>query len=190
MQESNNSIPEPNVASELVRERGVRVSACSECGACTEVCPVAFAMDVSPADLMTQAKKGAGEALLTHTAPWVCTDCRRCSEVCPVRIDVARAMEGLRLLAYRTGCAPAGEPLVRLHQLFWDEVSRRGRVHELSLLWRLRHAVPGWRKKLALVAALLGRRKLSFRAAGVREWPGLEASTEAVGSSVSQGERG
>lgn len=181
---------ELNVAGELLRERDVDLSPCTECGVCTDVCPVAFAMDPPPADLVIQARKGAGRQLFTHTSPWVCTDCRRCSDACPVDIDVARAMEGLRLLAYQKGCAPADNPIVHLHELFWDEVDGRGRVHELSLLWGLRRAVPGWRKRLGLVAMLLGKGKLPLRGTAVSEWDGLKAPKEAARTAAPQGESG
>ncbi len=164
---------ELNLARDLVRERVVDLSRCTECGVCTDVCPVAFAMDLPPADLVIQARRGAGRQLLAHASPWLCTDCRRCSEACPEGIDVARAIEGLRLLAHREGSAPEAEPIVRLYELFRDEVDGRGRVHELSLLRGLRRALPGWRKRLGLVAVLLVRRKLSLRAARVKGWPGL-----------------
>jgi len=170
------------VAEELVRLRGVDVTPCTECGACTDVCPVVSRMDVPPADLMTQAKQGAGEDLLAHASPWVCTDCRRCSEVCPVGIDVARAMEGLRLLAHATGQAPSQNTMVRFHELFLKEVAERGRLHELSLIWRLRHLIPDWRGKLAFVMLLLGKRKLPLRIGSPGQWPGPQVLAAEAGS--------
>jgi len=103
----------------------------------------------------------------------VCTDCRRCSVSCPVGIDVARVMEGLRLLAQETGQAPAESPIVRFHRTFMDEIRRRGRLHELSLLWRLRSRTGRRRDRLALATMLLGKGKVSFRAGRPKEWSGL-----------------
>ena len=164
---------EATVAEELLRLRGVDLMSCSECGACTDVCPVASRMDVAPAELMARLKGGAGQDSLTHTSPWVCTDCRRCSVRCPAGIDVARVMEGLRLLARETGEDPTGSPVIQFHQTFMDEITQRGRLHELSLLWRLRHQTGGRRGRLALAAVLLRKGKISFarRSAG-KEWPG------------------
>jgi heterodisulfide reductase subunit C len=179
--------PAQSVAAELLRLRGVDVSPCTECGACSDVCPVRFAMDVPPAELMTRAKRGGGEELLPHSSPWTCTDCRRCSLVCPVSIDVARAMEGLRVLAAEQGQAPAGNPVVEFHRLFTEAIARRGRLHELALLWRLRRSAPGWPGKLGLVAVLLGRGKLPLRPEPLPGWSGVEGlpvvggGTEAAG---------
>jgi len=165
---------EVHVAEGLVRLRQVDVTPCIECGACTDVCPVAFAMDEPPAELMTRAKRGEGLELLGRTSLWVCTDCRHCSEACPVGIDVARAMEGLRLLAYESGETPADNPIVRLHDVFMDEVGERGRLHELSFLWRFRHAITDWRSRLGLPAVLLARGRLPVRVSRPKSWPGLE----------------
>jgi heterodisulfide reductase subunit C len=169
--------PAPSVAGELLRLRGTDVTPCTECGACSEVCPLRFAMDVPPAELMTRAKRGAGEELLPYGAPWVCTDCRRCSLVCPVSIDVARAMEGLRLLAQEKGRAPQGHSVVEFHRLFVEGVARRGRIHELALLWRLRRSVPSWPGRLGLVAVLLGRGKLPLRPERLRGWSEVDGRT-------------
>jgi len=172
---------EVTVAEELLRLRGVDLASCSECGACTDVCPVASRMDVPPAELMARLKGGAGQESLVYASPWVCTDCRRCSVSCPVGIDVARAMEGLRLLARETGEAPADSPIVHFHAAFMDEIAQRGRLHELSLLWRLRHRLGDRRGRLALAAVLLKKGKISLarwwarsstrRSAG-KGWPG------------------
>jgi len=166
---------EVTVAEELLRLRGVDVEPCTECGACSEVCPVVFAMDVPPAELITRLKGGAGEDVLVHVSPWLCTDCRRCSESCPLDIDVARAMEALRLLAQQTAQAPDDNPIVRFHEAFLEEIAQRGRLHELSLLWRFRHQVPGWRSRPGLIMMLLGKGKLSFRGGRCRRWPGPKA---------------
>ena len=177
------------VAEELLRLRGVDVGPCTECGACSEVCPVVFAMDVPPAELITRLKGGAGQDFLVHVSPWLCTDCRRCSETCPVHIDVARAMEGLRLLAHETAQASAEDPVVRFHETFLDEIAQRGRLHELRLLWRFRRQVPGWRSRLGLVTMLLGKGKLSFGGGRCRRWPGPKAlHTGASGAQPGEGE--
>ena len=176
--------PAQSVAAEVLRLRGVDVIPCTECGACSDVCPVRFAMDVPPAELVTRAKRGAGEELLPHSSPWTCTDCRRCSLVCPVSIDVARAMEGLRLLASEKGCTPEGNSVVQFHRLFAEAVAHRGRLHELVLLWRLRRSVPSWPGRLGLVAVLLGRGKLPLRPERLRGW------SEADGHTVVGGDGG
>jgi heterodisulfide reductase subunit C len=177
----------PSVAAELLRLRRTDVSPCTECGACSDVCPVRFAMDVPPAELMTRAKRGAGAELLAHGGPWLCTDCRRCSLVCPVSIDVARAMEGLRLLAQYKGQAPKGHPVVEFHRLFAEGVARRGRVHELALLWRLRRSLPSWPSRLGLVAVLLGRGKLPLRPEALPGWSEAEEPTAVGGDGGGDG---
>jgi len=189
MEEAILSEPKLSLAGELLRLEAVDVRPCTECGACTEVCPVAFAMDAPPAELMVELKKGAGPELLNHRSPWLCTDCGRCSERCPVAIDVARAMEGLRLLAYRSGRAPAQEPVLRFHELFLDEVAQRGRLQELSLLRRFsrdRRALAPWgRGSPGFVALLLRRRKLPLRSSRPVRWPGPELLREKSGSTGS-----
>lgn len=162
------------LAEELYRLRRVEVSACTGCGACSEVCPVVSGMDVPPADLIVQSKEDRPE-VLAAASPWLCTDCRLCSRECPVGIDVARAVEGLRLIAYRRGSAPAQEPMVAFHQAFLEEVAQRGRLHEVSLLRRLRRRWPDRRPPWSRVAMLVGRGKLPLRAARLKGWPGGRA---------------
>lgn len=85
---------------------------------------------------------------------------------------MARAIEGLRLIAYRRGLAPEQEPMVVFHRAFLEEVAERGRLHEVGLLRRLRARGFGGSGRWALVVMLLARGKLPLRAGRAEGWPG------------------
>jgi len=118
---------------ELNQESGVRASKCYQCGKCTAGCPVAFAMDKTPREIMRLVQLGLiDEALQSHTI-WLCAGCVTCSTRCPREVDIARVMETLRIMARRKGIV-AEKKIDLFHSIFLKSVERFGRVYELGLV--------------------------------------------------------
>lgn len=91
--------------SELVRQveelSGQDLLACYQCGKCAAGCPVAFAMDLLPSQVIRLAQLGQIEELLETQTIWLCAACQTCTTRCPKGVDLARIMEALRELALR-----------------------------------------------------------------------------------------
>ena len=119
---------------EVIQESGgVLAEQCYQCGKCTAGCPVVFAMDSTPRQIMRLLQLSmVDEALKTQTI-WLCAGCQTCSVRCPREVDIARVMESLRILARKKGYI--SEKKVNLfHELFLKSVESNGRVHEMGLI--------------------------------------------------------
>lgn len=151
---------------EIERASGVRVDDCYQCGKCTAGCPLSFAMDLGPRQIMRLLQLGLGEEALRAHAPWLCAGCLACAVRCPQGVEVARVMEALRILAKERG--PVPERQVDLFgDLFLASVARYGRVDELGLSVRYNLGSGRWFKDAALAPALFRHGKVRLRPAAI-----------------------
>jgi len=144
-------VPDEQFLKIVEARSGESVSRCYQCRKCTNGCPIAFAMDVRPNQIMRMIQLGLEEEVLRSSAVWICAACQTCTTRCPNDIDIARVMDTLRQLCLEK--YPAAEPkVVKFHQAFLDSVRRHGRVFELGMVARyllaarepLAHARDGW----------------------------------------------
>jgi len=105
---------------------------CYQCGKCSAGCPVAYAMDIPPHQVMRAIQLGL-EEVLQSSAIWLCVFCQTCTARCPCEIDIARVMESLRMLAMERGNKPAEKDMHLFHQEFLNLIKSYGRVPELRL---------------------------------------------------------
>ena len=120
--------------SDVVRGRsGEDVHSCFYCQKCTAGCPVAYAMDYKPAQMLRLIQLGQRDTVLSSSAIWLCVSCDACGTRCPNDIRLAPMFDTLRHMALERGYAP--EPAVyALHRSFLDSIRLWGRVHELTML--------------------------------------------------------
>ncbi|MGI5835400.1 MAG: 4Fe-4S dicluster domain-containing protein [Chloroflexota bacterium] len=81
---------------------GQNILKCNSCGKCSAGCPLAFAMDHLPNQVMRMAQLGQEEILQSKTI-WMCASCLTCASRCPQGIDLASVMDALRLIVLRSG---------------------------------------------------------------------------------------
>jgi heterodisulfide reductase subunit C len=131
------SLPEATTGSELKRRIqelcGENVLECYQCGECTAGCPVAFAMDIAPNQVLRMAQLGLEEEVLSSSAIWLCAGCETCATRCPKGVALSRVMDACRQLAVERGIKPKEPNIAKFHDQFLKEIQRFGRVHELSL---------------------------------------------------------
>jgi len=108
--------------------------ACFQCRKCTNGCPVAFAMDVLPDQVIRMVLLGQREAVLSCNSIWLCISCETCTARCPNKIKIAELMDGLKEMAIQSGIACPQPQIRKLHETFLDNVRKRGRVFELGFI--------------------------------------------------------
>jgi heterodisulfide reductase subunit C len=79
---------------------GQDLLACNQCGKCSSGCPLDFAMDLLPSQVIRLAQLGLEDALEADTI-WYCASCQTCLSRCPRGVDLPRVMEALRQIALR-----------------------------------------------------------------------------------------
>jgi heterodisulfide reductase subunit C2 len=139
-----NTFKEPLAPSHSLAERLAdltSVSACYQCKKCSGGCPLTFAMDLYPDQVIRLALLGQEAQVLGCRTIWVCSGCETCTTRCPNGIDIAGVMDWLKEEALRQGQASPQPGVTRFHQTFLDTVRLAGgRLSEPLLLglyqWR------------------------------------------------------
>jgi heterodisulfide reductase subunit C len=124
--------------SEVNRASGETIQACFQCQKCSAGCPVAYAMDILPNQMLRHIQYGHREKVLSSKTIWICASCYSCSVRCPNNIDIAKIMDTLRSMALHSGMEPGEKNIPVFHSVFLDTIKSKGRIHELSLILQLK----------------------------------------------------
>lgn len=122
-------------AQEVKENSRAHLERCYQCLACSSGCPVAFAMDYPPNQIIRMVQLGLKDRVLTSSTIWLCASCETCATRCPNDIDIVRVMDILREIALREGRKQETD-LPLFHSIFLDGIKRGGKIHELSLILR------------------------------------------------------
>jgi heterodisulfide reductase subunit C len=117
---------------------GVDLGLCYECGKCSGGCSTGHHYDFTPRKIIQLVRLGKEDMLLNMDALSICVSCRLCVERCPSGIDIPGIIDYLRERALRQGVPPKRAKVELFNTLFLEEISRRGRVSELSLMARFK----------------------------------------------------
>ena len=118
----------------VVESIGEEIFDCYQCYKCSAGCPVSFAMDLLPHQVIRSVMFNQKERVLSSKTIWVCASCETCTTRCPNDIDIAKVMDVLRQMQIEGG-REAREPKVPVfHRAFLDSIIKGGRVHELTMI--------------------------------------------------------
>ena len=83
---------------------------CMQCGTCSGSCPLGYAMEYPPRQLILAARSGNLEAVLNSPSLWMCVGCYTCSYRCPRGIELTDGLwPALRDRAMQDGIQPPAE---------------------------------------------------------------------------------
>jgi heterodisulfide reductase subunit C len=101
---------------------------------CSNGCPVAYAMDYHPNEIIYMIRLGLKDKVLQSKAMWVCISCETCATRCPNEIEIVHLMDILRRqsLQEKTKSSTAKAP--QFHKSFINGIRKRGRVDTVELL--------------------------------------------------------
>ena len=112
----------------------VDLFACYQCGKCSNGCPVTFAMDYLPHQLIRMLQLGLTEEVLQSKTIWVCASCETCYTRCPNEIEVSKLMDDLKQEVLTRGMKPSQETVARFHEVFLNNIKKFGRINETALM--------------------------------------------------------
>jgi quinone-modifying oxidoreductase subunit QmoC len=104
-----------------------------QCGVCSGSCPLGPHWDHPPQEIFMMIRANKREEVLSSTSMWMCTSCYNCIARCPRGLPITHIMHGLAHYGKRLGLAPKNQPTAKFSQLFWDNLTKTGRVNELKL---------------------------------------------------------
>jgi len=134
---------------------GDRLRRCIQCGTCSGSCPVSYAMDVQPRQLVALFRAGDIESILRSRTIWICASCYACTVRCPSGIKITDLIYGLKRIAMERSIRHREAPVFALSREFTRLIRRTGRNNELVLVRRYLMRVAPWR--------LLGMLPLGWR---------------------------
>ena len=112
----------------------VDLFACYQCGKCSNGCPVTFAMDYLPHQLIRMLQLGLTEEVLQSKTIWVCSSCETCFTRCPNEIEIPKLMDDLKQEVLKRERKPSQEAVARFHKVFLDNIKMFGRINETLLM--------------------------------------------------------
>jgi heterodisulfide reductase subunit C2 len=80
---------------------GENLPTCYQCGMCSAGCPMSFAMDILPRQIMHLIQLGLEEDIANCKTIWLCASCLTCAARCPRGVNLCKIMEALRLITLR-----------------------------------------------------------------------------------------
>ena len=111
-----------------------KIKSCIQCGTCTGSCPVSYAMDISPRELIALFRAGDIETILSSKTIWVCASCYSCQSRCPTLIRITDIIYALKRLAMDKKIYPLDFPVHSLQESFVKIMNNYGKLHEPRLL--------------------------------------------------------
>jgi quinone-modifying oxidoreductase, subunit QmoC len=119
---------------------GEKLRRCIQCGTCTGSCPVAYAMDLTPREVIARFRAGDVESILRSRTIWTCASCYMCTTRCPSGIKITDLLYALKRLSMDRGIHASRFPVHVLSESFVATVNMYGRNWETGLMERY------WRK--------------------------------------------
>jgi len=125
---------DPTFSNQVEKLTSLNLTACFQCRKCTNGCPVTFAMDIYPDQVIRLVNLGQKERVLRCSTIWICSACETCTTRCPNEVDIAATMDALKEMAVREGVQIPEPKTYAFHRAFVEDIRRRGRMFEGRLM--------------------------------------------------------
>ena len=151
---------------------GERIKRCIQCGTCTGSCPVSYAMDISPRELIALFRSGEMETIMKSRTIWICASCYACTTRCPSGIKITDIMYALKRTAMEKKYESKSPQVQILANLFIENLMAYGRLHEGTLIrkfytktnmWKLFGLIPLGKKMYDKKRIALFPKKINAR---------------------------
>jgi len=126
--------PEPDWMAQVESDSKLNISSCYQCRKCTNGCPVTFAMDIYPDQVIRLVQMGQRDRVLSCNTIWICAACETCTTRCPNEVDIAGVMDYLKERAIEAGVQVPQTKTYIFHSVFLNDIKKRGRVFEGRLM--------------------------------------------------------
>jgi heterodisulfide reductase subunit C len=121
---------------ELAEKCAVDIGSCYACKKCTNGCPMTFAMDLMPHQVVRLIQLGQLDKVKNSSTPWICASCQTCLTRCPNEVDLPRFMDWVKQTLHEGDQSIEQKNTLAFHRAFMKEVVNRGRSFEGGLMTR------------------------------------------------------
>jgi heterodisulfide reductase subunit C len=148
------------LAAAILNETGQKVNRCYQCSKCAAGCPVSYAMDYTPAQIIHAIRLGLDELALKSKTVWLCASCETCTARCPQEVDIAGVMDAVKIVALRRGVKPAVPRVASFYRAALGNIRVWGRMFELGMIADLKLRTRDFLKDAGLGMRMLRKGKL------------------------------
>ena len=166
--------PEKDFRGEVEKLSGQKVPDCYQCGECTAGCPVCFAMDRTPNQIMRMVQLGLADEVLRTQAIWLCAGCETCATRCPKLVELSKVMDALRQIAVKRGIKCPDPEIQAFHETFLLTVENLGRVHEMGMIGILKAKTRKFTKDVPTGIKLFLKGKLAILPSIIKDRRGVK----------------
>jgi heterodisulfide reductase subunit C len=149
-------------ANTIKKTSGLDVNMCYQCKKCSSGCPISYAMDYPPAQLMHAIRLGLKDLVFNSNTIWLCASCETCTTRCPQEVDIAKTMDALRIMAFNTGIKPKVTDMAAFYRAGLMNIRFFGRMYELGLIGILKLSTGQLTRDIDLGIKMLKKGKLKL----------------------------
>ncbi len=129
-------IPDHTWLAEVDKISGEHVNICYQCKKCSSGCPVSFAMDIQPHQIIHMIRMGLKDEVLKSASIWLCVSCEACTTRCPNEIDIAKIMDIMKMTSLKSGLKLGEKRVSIFHDAVLSSIKSLGRMFELGMIGR------------------------------------------------------
>jgi heterodisulfide reductase subunit C len=122
------------LAEAVLLESGQNVNLCYQCRKCAAGCPVSYAMDYSPPQLIHAIRLGLDDLVFNSKTVWLCASCETCTTRCPQEVDVAKVMDAVKIIGVRRGVKPTIPEVASFYRAALANIKKCGRMFEMGMI--------------------------------------------------------
>jgi heterodisulfide reductase subunit C len=141
---------------------GIDASYCYQCGKCATGCPVAYAMDLTPTQLIHAVQLGLKDVVYNSNTMWLCAACQTCSTRCPQDVDIAEVLDTVKILMQRDKKKPELVNVFKFNKRFLGNLKWFGRLYELGMVAMLKLTTFNFSQDLGMGIKMLKKGKFNL----------------------------
>lgn len=122
----------------VFNESGQNVNLCYQCRKCAAGCPISYAMDCKPSQLIHAIRLGMDDLVFKSNTMWLCASCETCTTRCPQEVDVAKVMDAVKIIACRRKIKPTIPQMAFFYRAALSTIKKCGRMYEIGVIMGLK----------------------------------------------------